>query len=346
VGYDVSAHPVDVELIQNRIFPYIRGEGDVSDLVETAVRLAQVRFRANAWGLGLLHLSHEETAARAEKALKKRAPKGGAKKEPAAMPKRLVPEGFDSQLHVWGRPFFITVPSDRVSEAIDRYLAATPKQADKIAEEMLRELNPDLVGKATPSAEGELPGPKRLAESISGAVNFFRQAHPKLARNEEVRLPNDEAAPAAGLFLHSLPYHAIKFAANLQPGWMGRGYVWFTAFIDRANLDAGKLVESVAALFAPLLKDVKGFRKAFDATITENYTVGGYVQPKNVSAFREWMEKNAEKMIAACVKEDWDEEGARLDFQKIMEALRDAERRKMGFLEAAEIYSGPMGIMN
>ena len=26
--------------------------------------------------------------------------------------------------------------------------------------------------------------------------------------------------------------------------------------------------------------------------------------------------------------------------------LRDAERRKMGFLEAAEVYSGPMGIMN
>ena len=40
------------------------------------------------------------------------------------------------------------------------------------------------------------------------------------------------------------------------------------------------------------------------------------------------------------------EAGARPDFLKVMEPLRDAEQRKMGFLEAAEVYSGPMGVMN
>jgi hypothetical protein len=74
--------------------------------------------------------------------------------------------------------------------------------------------------------------------------------------------------------------------------------------------------------------------------------LGGYVQPKNVPAFRRWMEKNTEKMIAACVAANWNEEGARADFLKVMEPLRDAERRKMGFLEATEVYSGLMGIMN
>ena len=93
-------------------------------------------------------------------------------------------------------------------------------------------------------------------------------------------------------------------------------------------------------------KDVKGLRGYFETGIISNYSLGGYVQPKNVPAFREWMEKNTEKMIAACVKEKWDEAGARQDFGKVMEALRDAERRGMGFLEAAEVYSGPMGIMN
>jgi hypothetical protein len=295
--------------------------------------------------LGLLDLSHEDTVARAEKSLKK-PKKGAAKKKPAAQPKRLVPESFDSQLHVWGRPFFITVPSDRVSEAVDRYLAATPKHVDKIAEDMLRELNPDLVGKVKPSAEGALPKPKQSAAGIIGALDFFRSAYPKLAKNEEVELPDGDTCSASELFLNSLPLHAMTFAANLRPGWMGRGYVWFTAFIDRANLNASKFVETVAPLFAPLLKDVKGFRKAFDATITQNYTVGGYVQPKNVPAFREWMENNAEKMITACVDEDWDEADARLDLQKVMEGLHDAERHKMGFMEAAEVYSGPSGIMN
>lgn len=339
MGYDVSAHPVDVDLIQTRVFPFIRGEGALDDLVETAVRLAQVRFRANVWGLGLLGLAHQESGAKREQSKK------GAKKS-APQPKWLVPDTFDSELHVWGRPFFITVPSDQVSERIDRYLAATPKQVDTIAEQMLRELNPDLVGKVAPSAEGKLPGPKKLAEGILDTLNFFRAAYPKLAGNEDVELPDGDECSASELFLNSLPLHALTFAANLQPGWMDCGHVWFTAYIHRAKLDASKYVETVAPLFAPLLKDVKGFRTAFDPTITQNYTVGGYVQPKNVPAFREWMEKHAEKMIAACLKEKWGEEEAREPFRKIMEALRDAEYRKMGFLEAAEVYSGPMGIMN
>lgn len=343
MGYDVSAHPVDVELIQNRILPYVRGEGDIDDLVATAVRLAQVRFRANAWGLGLTNLSHTESTARRAKAKK---PKGAkAAKKPAAKPKWLVPDAFDSDLHVWGRPFFITSPPDAVSDAIDRYLAAKPKQVDVIAEDMLRQLNPDLVGKVEPSTEGKLPGPKKLAEGLVETLNIFRGAYPHLATGEAVELPNGQTADPRELFLQSLPLYALTFAANLQPGWMSRGYVWFTAFIGRAKLKT-KLVESMAPVLAPLLGTLDGFADAFETSITSNYTVGGYVRPENVPAFREWMDKNTEKMIAACVKEQWDEGGARQDFGKVMEALRDAERRKMGFCEAAEVYSGPMGIMN
>jgi hypothetical protein len=343
VGYDVSAHPVDVDLIHNRIFPYIRGEGDLSDLVETAVRLTQVRFRANAWGLGLLGLSHAESDAKRAKPKKAKA---SVKKKPAARPKQLVPDTFDSDLHVWGRPFFITTAPEHVSDAIDRYLAATPRQVDALAQDMLRLLNPELVGKVEPDTGGKLPGPRKLAEGVLRSLEFYRAAYPKLKTGEPVELPDGEQVEARELFLYSLPLEVVTFASRFQPGWMGRGYVWFTAFIDRAGLDAGKLVTSASPLFEPLLKEVKGFTKAFDATITQNYTVGGYVRPENVPMFREWMVGNAEKMIAACLAEGWDEPGARVDLQKVMEALRDAESRGMGFLEAAEIYSGPMGIMN
>ena len=33
---------------------------------------------------------------------------------------------------------------------------------------------------------------------------------------------------------------------------MSRGYVWFTAFIERAKLDSSKFVESAAPLFEPV----------------------------------------------------------------------------------------------
>jgi hypothetical protein len=340
---DVSAHPVDVALIQRRILPYIQGRGDLSDVLAEAVRVARVRFHANAWGLGLNEVDFAERQAK-----RKRTKSIGVSAAKAkSRPKWLVPDTFDAELHVWGRPFFVTTPPERVSDTIDRYLAvSTPKQVAAIAADMLRELNPALVGKVKPDESGKLPTPKRLAQGLIAPLNFFRSAYPHLKSGTPVALPNGETADAAELFLHELPLHVISFASVLQPGWMSRGYVWFTSFIGRAKLRPGKLVESAAALFEPLLSRVKGFSKAFDPTITSNFTIGGYVRPENVPAFREWMDKNSEKMIAACVKEKWDEGGARQDFAKVMEPLRDAEHRGMGYLEAAEVYSGPMGMMN
>src|SRR6476620_1507355 len=79
MGYDISFHPVDVRLVQERVTPFLAGRGnddDLDDLIADAVRQAKVRFRANAWGLGVMQ-----------------AKPGGA---------------FDTRLHVWGRPFFVT----------------------------------------------------------------------------------------------------------------------------------------------------------------------------------------------------------------------------------------------
>ncbi len=347
MGYDVSAHPVDVKLIQDRLLPYVQGEGDIEDLLQEAVRLAQVRFRANAWGLGLVNLAHAEADEKRKKPTKKKtASKTTKKKKPTPKPTWLVPDAFDSDLHIWGRPFLITTPTERVSESIDRYLAATPKQVDKIAREMLYELNPELVDKVTPDTEGKLPTAKKLAEGLRFPLDFFKSAYPKLETGEKVELPNGEETTAKDLFLGSFGHHLMIFASTLQPGWMSRGYVWCTAYIGRAELDASDHIQSTASLFQPLMKEIKGYAKSFEPSITANYMLGGYVQPKQVTSFREWMEEHTEEMINACLDEGWSEEEARVPFQKIMEPLREAEYRKMGFLEATEIYSGFEGTMN
>jgi hypothetical protein len=58
------------------------------------------------------------------------------------------------------------------------------------------------------------------------------------------------------------------------------------------------------------------------------------------------MDDHTETLIKACIAEKWDEADARRELLKNMEAFRDAERRGMGFMEAAEVYSGIMGSMN
>ena len=340
MGFDVSFHPVDVRLIQDRIFPYVRGEGDLSDLVANAVRIARVRFRANAWGLGVLDLQHAQADA---KRSKKKGNKGmkdpGAQPELAAPP---VPDPFHSDLYVWGRPFFITVPSDQVSAAIDRYLAARPEDVDGIAEEMIRLIDPALVGHVKPNEGGTLPDDASLARGIIREIDFLREAFPKLRTGGTVKAPDGETYDARELFAGSLPLAVLTFAAAVQPGWMARGYVWPTSYISEAGLDDGGLFETPESLFAPFFGPL-GIEAEFEDTITQNYMVGGYVRPENVSLARRWLEDHAEELVQ---ESDGDSPETDVDFQKILEAVRDAELRKMGFAEATEIYSGIMGIMN
>ena len=144
MGMDISFHPVDVAFIHEHILPFVRGERDIGDLVAQAVRLAKVRYRANAWGLGLLRLDqamHEMQ----RKALAKTV-SGGAKRgwcarlfsrspSPAEdnLPATVGVPGFDPQVHVWGRPFFIAhdAPAE-ISRAIDAYMAAEYHTVDDI----------------------------------------------------------------------------------------------------------------------------------------------------------------------------------------------------------------------
>jgi hypothetical protein len=156
MGYDISYHPVDLAFLHERVIPFIRGERTLDDLQPAALRIAKVHFRANAWGLGVLKLDED------------------------------APDAFDSDLHVWGRPFFITSSSsEEVSDAIDRYLAADEEQVDDIAAEMLRQLDPGLLGRVSPDSDGELPDDVAILHDLFWKLDLFRKAYAALKSGQK-----------------------------------------------------------------------------------------------------------------------------------------------------------------
>lgn len=327
MGFDVSSHPVDAGLIQTRLLPYLRGDGSIDDLVTEGVRLAKVRFRANAWGLGLLAVA-----------------------PPPGKPKKAKKPGvdagaFDPDLHVWGRPFFVCAPPDGVSDTIDRYLKADPDDVDAIAREQLDLLAPGLRDHVTPDTDGYLPDDTVIAAGLRQELDLLRTSYPNIANGRPVRMPNGETADPEDVFLFNMPLSVVTFAAQFAPGWMARGHVWPTAMIADAGLDADGLFEPAGFLFEPLLQSIGGWEEAFERTIAQNYTLGGAVRPANVSAFRAWWQAHREALTAPFAA-DGDPDAGRLAHQKTLEAARDAERRGLAFAEAAEVYSGFMGIMN
>ncbi len=161
------------------------GEGDISDLLDRAVDLAEVLHRASAWGLATTRLSSAMREAQEAVApivthryktpgkpnllgrlLGRASPMGEESYQtPAYSPG--IP-GFDSDLHVWGRPFFITsqTPAEALtayqsfldgaghpSSNIDALCAAMLADLDARRSQPLRKLDTavaEAVGKAPP----------------------------------------------------------------------------------------------------------------------------------------------------------------------------------------------------
>ncbi|MBX3249664.1 MAG: hypothetical protein KF901_20980 [Myxococcales bacterium] len=308
MGFDTSHHPVDDGVVA-RLTEYIVGRGSIDDLVAEAVRLEKVRFRANAWGLGVSKLRREGR--------------------------------FDPFLHVWGRPFFVTVEGDAVGEAIDRYLdARTDAEVDAIAKEMLRALDPALADEVEPSNEGSLPDDEALAIGLRASLDLIRAAW-AAPRGGTVVVPSGEAVPAEELLWREVPLTVLTFAAHLRPGWMDRGYVWPTVLLGEAGVETS-LFETPEPLLGPLLDRVDQ-RFFLHTTILENYMVGGYVAAAKVPALRALLEEHQETLVAV---HDGPSAEMQLSVAKLLEAVRDAERRGLAFAEATEVYSGFSGIMN
>jgi hypothetical protein len=343
MGYDVSYHPVDGAFIRGRVIPYVRGAGSLGDVLPDMIRIDRARWRAAEWAYKVADISTKESRRRyeAEHAAQKR--KGG---DAGAAPKKrppagLLPEWFDSDLHIWGRPFFITAETpEEVSEVIDRYCAApSPEQVDAIAREELARLNPKLVTRVKPPRTRSGPTDAAIARSLLANLDLARSwLKLKAAGEPFVDEDGDEHDPAEA-FVHNFPLMAVAFAAKLRPGWMARGLVWPTLMMGRAGLTPGRYFDSPSPLFGGLRRTFPQLDEALNETIVCNYELGGHVAPKGVRTLRRVLNEARDQIIE---KLGYGE----TELRKIDEALYDAARRRLGFIEAAEIYSGIMGIMN
>jgi hypothetical protein len=371
MGWDVSYHPVDVAFFHEQLFPLIRGEREAQPLFDAAARIAKTRFIANAFGLAVADVLHDveipmppNTSPPLGRLGRLFGSKSGAEEETyrqecAARDAEIARlEGtFDSDLHVWGRPFFIVSddPSE-VSRLVDRYVAADAAGAAEIAREMVRRINPALLNGAKASSSraktfGEhlakqldrLPDEDEVEKSVTWKVQLFIDAWKALKTGGPVRDVKGAEHDPAELFRTDFPLAMMEFASLFRPGWMERGTVWPTNLLTEAGLDAKRFFETPAALFAPIIERVPQVAKNLRATIEENYSLGGYVPARKVEALLQFVREHRREM-----KDVYDAKmtDTPIYLVKLEEAIIDAAGRGIAFLEATEVYSGPLGAMN
>ncbi len=394
MGYDISNHAIDVAFLRERLIPFVMGRGtldDLSDDIDRATRLNLVAHRANGWGLRTVSLDHAIHAAQRNAAVPRPAPPpppappptlwqrltGRRPAPPPAPPEAWVRTsgipGFDSDLSVWGRPFFIVAGnSDEALREFDAYMQAGEDDVDAIARRMFARLDamrdrvdprcaPEVVAVLDRfhPLEAHLPQLDASEAAALDRASVRRHIERKLLllqrfwaeRSSDDPIEDDllDEPVVPSEYIECLPFDIINLAAQWLPGWMGRGHVWPTRLFDEIGVEVDHLFETPEPLFQDLVREDKRLRGAFCATIPCNYSLGGYVPPEKIEAFIALLERHRTDLILAWSdRKDPAEIDDMLaaDYTKILEPALLARRNGHGFLEAAEVYSGFLGAMN
>ncbi|MEV6277274.1 hypothetical protein [Nocardia sp. NPDC051832] len=318
MGYDISFHPIDIGLVEQRVVPFLAGHGgdhDLDDLIDHAVRQAKVRFRANAWGLGTR--------------------------------KAYAGPDFDTFLYLWGRPFFVTEEDPAaVAETVARYCDSTVDQVDDLARGQIALIDPALVNHVEPEVSGTLPTDENLAIGFRWKLDLLRDAALALrAGRQTIRNADGDDISAAGALTGNAQFCVVEFLAALLPGWIERGKVWPSELAERADTEDYVPLSGNEPLLGSLPTEFPALHWESDWTISSNYSIGGYATPADIRPFRNWLSGNAEALDE--VGDQWDDRPyVRKALRKIDEALALAELTGSGFVEAAEIYIPMQGTMN
>lgn len=371
MGWDISYHPVDIKWIHQHVLPYVQGDGTLDDLMDDALRIAKVRQRSNAWGLGVMRLQHKLNDAQRKAREKQDQSRsifqkwfGSGKPENDPNLAFDLP-GFSTDRCVWGAPFFICETDlAKVSDLVDQYLAAaTEATVDEIAKgqlacvdrhidqaphmDRIREiLGGSLVENTHPKTEEAEFDDQAIMHSVRWKMDLFRDAYRAYQAGKKVRDAQGQEHNPEELFASDFPLAVLEFAAFFRPGWMARGYGWPTLLFEEASIPWTQWFEKPTPLFAPLIHEVPEIDQYLTNSIEENYSLGGYVPADRVPEVSDIFEKHLPEIRQHKLSQKWTDDDLQPFVEGIRWALQDAKRRGLGFVEATEVYSGPFGIVN
>ena len=389
MGYDISHHVIDPGLIRQRLVPAITRGESIDDLLTQAALLGLRRHRAAQWGLRVAALERQLCDAQREAVPKQTHqrpnPVGGfnrllgvqAIETVTVWPQVSGLPGFDSDLSVWGRPFYIEADStDAVLDAHARYMACrSDEDVDQVAREMVSHLEtrrhrvrpglqpeaPQVLAQhepwlshlpeADPAESIPAPPASVIADRMRQRIQVFQQAW-SLRQDDEasVFLPWMAEEALAGDLALQAPHFLVGLATQLQPAWTGRGHVWLTALFEKIGVDLSDLVETPASLFGEMLQAHPALAERFQPTLFENYCLGGHVPPDKVPALLDRIQQHRRALILAWMDGDEPEgvstdlDELATDFKKLIEPVTLAHRLGHGFLEAAECSTGVLGL--
>lgn len=348
MGYDIGFHSVDLEDITSA-FDYVFGNSDSLDYAKRAIIAGRSRFIANAWGLGVLQIKSElfgqcldqidaevknNTPGILGKLLGKKAPKPDYKNIDLTQ----TIGSFDSDVHVWGRPFLIA-DEQKIDVLIKHYMCASSEEVERIAHGQIKVFNPSLLSQVKRDG-GKIPDDREVLRNAKWKLDIMRKAVSKFPSSFSDSDGNEHDSKS--LLENELNFVVLESVSIVNPTWMDRGTIWPSLLFSNIDINP-----SYFRSFSELYSDGQflpkiSFRK--DKTIRDNFSVGTVVLPSDVQRFREDLAFHRHSIVQFAQKDGWDFHCEQV-LQKIDECTNFAIKHNHAFVESSDIFSGPLGVI-
>jgi len=233
---------------------------------------------------------------------------------------------FDPDLHLDGRPFFVTEGSaERVADAVAQYAAAPDEAAaERIAQEQLSRLDPELAKVFEPvdlpDLSSDLGRRNDLLGELKGIHDLARQAR--------------EGGKAGEAIVEELPWRAVAVHGKARPFWIAKDVDGLETICRAAGVLAPDCMGPAWRLFAETVETFPALKDRLKLEMNGPRDVGAFVSPAEVGQLLEFLGQHGTRIISAAARAG---EGpmATVLLRKIKECATYAKKNGLGYLEAS-----------
>jgi hypothetical protein len=321
-GY-VSFHPVDVAFFDELIGPLAAGRKvNPESFLHDAARVRRNGWVARRYAVALEALAAAIEAPKADpggtvwQRLRTNLEKLDHRPDEAV---RRAAKVFDPDLHLDGRPFFVTEGSaERVADAVAQYAAAADEEAaDRIAREQLARLDPELAKELEPADLPDLSSDLGRRNDLLG----------------ELKAIHDRARQKA---VDDLPWRGIAAHARSHPFWIAKDVDGLETICRAAGVLAPECLSPAWRLFAEACESFPALKDRMKLEMDGPREVGAFVAPGEVDKLLDFLGLQGARIIGAATRAG---EGpmATVLLRKIKECATYARKNGLGYLEATGV---------
>jgi hypothetical protein len=340
-GY-ISFHPVDLSFFDEFIAPLVAGQKVNPDaFLQQAAHLRRNGWVARRFAVAVLQLADSSRPPDADPAASRwqrlRANLEKIDYRPDELALRAA-QGFDPDLHLEGRPFFIAEGSaEKVAVAVDAYTAATSEPAvEKIVRDQLSRIDAKLARDVEPAEIAELSSDLSYRSDV---LRLLTKIH-DLARfaKEGRNFADDDVAPrpAATALPEELPWRALAMHARATPFWIAKDVDGLETICRAAGVRAPDCLAPAWRVYAGACDAFPALRDALGLELSRPRDVGAFVAPGEIDQLLQFLAEHGARIIGAAARGGEGSMATAL-MRKIKECAVYAHHHGFGYLEASGI---------